>query len=83
MNPMISVTDSMRDRSRELLPEEKTAEKYGGHLSVSNRHHEENFVRVRIISEDPLAQDAYMVEPSLEDLLLYHFSEETSRKDHP
>ncbi|MCI8284429.1 MAG: ABC transporter ATP-binding protein [Firmicutes bacterium] len=81
--PMTSVTDSIRGRVWELFTDEKTAEKYGGHFSVVNLHHEENSVRLRIISEAPPAQDAYMVEPSLEDLFLYHFSEETSRKDQP
>lgn len=81
--PMASVTDSIRGRVWELFTDENTAEKYGRHFSVVNLHHEENSVRLRIISETPPARDAYMIEPSLEDLFLYHFGEETYGKDQP
>lgn len=81
--PMASVTDSIRGRVWELFTDENTAEKYSRHFSVVNLHHEENSVRLRIISETPPARDAYMIEPSLEDLFLHHFGEETYGKDQP
>ena len=40
-------------------------------------HHENNMVRLRIVAEAAPTADAYTVEPSLEDLFLYHFGEDT------
>ena len=40
------------------------------------RHHENNMVRLRIVSDTAPAAEAVTVEPSLEDLFLYHFGED-------
>ena len=42
-----------------------------------NLHHENDMVRLRMIEETAPREDAQIVEPSLEDLFLYHFTEET------
>ena len=74
--PMATVTDSIRGKVWELLVDEKTATEYSKNYSVVNLHHENNMVRLRIVNENAPRIDAKTVEPSLEDLFLYHFGEE-------
>lgn len=74
--PMATVTDSIKGKVWELLVDERTATEYSRKFSVVNLHHENNMVRLRIIDENAPSADAQTVEPSLEDLFLYHFGEE-------
>ena len=55
---------------------ERDAAKYSRNLRVVNLHHEGNQVRLRIVEDEAPTPDAHNVEPSLEDLFLYHFSED-------
>ena len=75
--PMETVTDSMKGKVWELLTDERTAEEYNNQFAVVNLHHENNSVRLRIVSDITPSEDAQNVQPSLEDLFLYHFGEET------
>lgn len=70
--PMSTVTDSIRGKVWELLVDERTAAEYSRKFSVVNLHHENNMVRLRMIEETAPGEDAQAVEPSLEDLFLYH-----------
>ena len=74
--PMATVTDGIRGKVWEVLADDRQAAEYSGRFSVVNLHHENNMVRLRIISESAPAANAVAVEPSLEDLFLYHFGEE-------
>lgn len=74
--PMATVTDGIRGKVWEVLADDRQAAEYSERFSVVNLHHENNMVRLRIISENVPAADAVAVEPSLEDLFLYHFGEE-------
>ncbi len=74
--PAETVTNSMEGKVWELLTDERTAGKYNRHFSVVNLHHENGFVRLRIVSDTAPDADAKPVSPSLEDLFLYHFGEE-------
>uniref|UniRef100_UPI004056E454 ABC transporter ATP-binding protein n=1 Tax=Agathobacter sp. TaxID=2021311 RepID=UPI004056E454 len=75
--PMETVTDGIKGKVWELLTDERTAEEYNNQFAVVNLHHENNSVRLRILSDIAPSEDAQNVEPSLEDLFLYHFGEET------
>ena len=75
--PMETVTDGMKGKVWELLTDERTAEEYNNQFAVVNLHHENNSVRLRIVSDIAPSEDAQNVQPSLEDLFLYHFGEET------
>ena len=75
--PMETITDGIKGKVWELLTEERTAEEYNSRFAVVNLHHENNSVRLRIVSDIAPSVDAQNVEPSLEDLFLYHFGEET------
>ena len=75
--PMATVTDNIRGKVWEILVDERNADEYSRKLSVVNLHHENNKVRLRIIDEIAPMDDAIAVSPSLEDLFLYHFGEET------
>ena len=75
--PMETVTDGIKGKVWELLTDERTAEEYNSRFAVVNLHHENNSVRLRIVSDIAPSVDAQNVEPSLEDLFLYHFGEET------
>ena len=75
--PMDTVTDSIRGKVWEFLADNRKAAEYSRTFSVVNLHHENNMVRLRIVAEAAPTADAYTVEPSLEDLFLYHFGEDT------
>lgn len=79
--PMSTVTDSIRGKVWELLVDERTAAEYSRKFSVVNLHHENNMVRLRMIEETAPGEDAQAVEPSLEDLFLYHFGEEADQQE--
>ena len=78
--PMSTVTDGIRGKVWEVLVNDRDAAEYSRHFSVVNLHHENNKVRLRIVDETAPAVDAYTVEPSLEDLFLYHFGEEVQNE---
>lgn len=74
--PMVTVTDGIRGKVWEILADDREAAKYNREYCVVNLRHENDKVRLRIVNETAPAEDAYSVEPSLEDLFLYHFGEE-------
>ena len=78
--PMSTVTDGIRGKVWEVLVNDRDVAEYSRHFCVVNLHHENNKVRLRIVDETAPAVDAYTVEPSLEDLFLYHFGEETQNE---
>ena len=75
--PMATVTDNIRGKVWEILVDERNTDEYSRKFSVVNLHHENNKVRLRIIDDIAPMDDAIAVSPSLEDLFLYHFGEET------
>ena len=79
--PMSTVTDSIKGKVWELFVDEKAAAEYSRKFSVVNLHHENNMVRLRMIEETAPREDAQTVEPSLEDLFMYHFGEETEGQE--
>ena len=79
--PMNTVTDSIKGKVWELLVEEREAAEYSRNFSVVNLHYENDMVRLRMIEETAPREDAWIAEPNLEDLFLYHFGEETRRQE--
>lgn len=73
---MEEFTDSIRGKVWEVLVDDREADRYSRNLRVVNLHHEGNQVRLRMVEDTAPAPDARAVEPSLEDLFLYHFGEE-------
>ena len=71
--PVEEVTDSIRGKVWEILVNEREAAGYSRTLRVVNLHHEGRQVRLRIVEDHAPAPGAQNVEPSLEDLFLYHF----------
>lgn len=67
------VTDSIRGKVWEFLADEREAARYSRTMRVVNLHHEGKQVRLRIVEDSAPAPGAQNVEPSLEDLFLYHF----------
>lgn len=78
--PMSTVTDGIRGKVWEILADSRKADEYSSRFCVVNLHHENNQVRLRIVNETAPAADACIVEPSLEDLFLYHFGEEVQNE---
>lgn len=74
--PMATVTDGIEGKVWELVADERTVEEYSRRFAVVNLHHENNSVRLRIVSDTAPSADAKTVSPSLEDLFLYHFGED-------
>ncbi|SUD26981.1 ABC transporter ATP-binding protein [Paenibacillus macerans] len=56
----------------------REAEEWNARYCVSNLRHEGNQVELRIVSPVKPSQDAVSVAPTLEDLYLYHFQDETA-----
>ena len=75
--PMATVTDGIKGKVWELLVDNRETDKYNGKFCVVNLHHENNKVRLRIVSDTAPSPEAITVEPSLEDLFLYYFEDET------
>ena len=78
--PMDTVTDHIKGKVWEILIDNREVPKYSRDFSVVNLHHENNMVRLRIVSDTAPAADAVTVEPSLEDLFLYHFGEDAQNE---
>lgn len=78
--PMETVTDGIKGKVWEFLVDNRKAEEYSRYLSVVNLHHENNMVRLRIVSDTAPTANAITVEPSLEDLFLYHFGEDSQHE---
>lgn len=74
--PMVTVADGIKGKVWEVLVDSRDATEYSKHFSVVNLHHENNMVRMRIVNDTSPATHANTVEPSLEDLFLYHFRDE-------
>ena len=81
--PMSAVTDSISGKVWELLVDDRETAEYSRRFSVVNLHHENGRVRLRMIHDTAPAADAITVQPSLEDLFMYHFGEasETERSE--
>lgn len=81
--PMETVTDVIKGKVWEFLIDQRKIAEYSQQFSVVNLHHENNKVRLRIISDRAPTAEAINVEPSLEDLFLYHFGEDAlSQRSH-
>lgn len=74
--PIETVTNSIQGKVWEVIVDARIAAQYSQNLRVVNRHHEGNLVRLRIVDDTAPAPNASIMEPSLEDLFLYHFSED-------
>lgn len=74
--PMNTITNCMEDKVWELLAAEHEVTEYNECFSVVNLHHENDTVRLRIVSDTAPSEKAVNVKPSLEDLFLYYFAEE-------
>ena len=78
--PMETITNNIQGKVWEILVDERQAAQYSKNLHVVNLHHEGNLVRLRIVDDTTPAPGASIVEPSLEDLFLYHFSEDAQNE---
>lgn len=74
--PAATVTDGINGKVWELLVDDREAAEYSSRFSIVNLHHENGRVRLRMIHETAPAAAAITVQPTLEDLFLYHFGEE-------
>ena len=68
------VTDSMRGKVWKFVVDERDADRVNERFCVANLHHLENGdVEVRVISNRQPSAEAVPVQPTMEDLYLYHF----------
>lgn len=77
--PVDTVTDHIRGKVWELIVDEREAAEYNNRFSLVNLHHEADKVRLRIVHDTAPATDAVSVPPSLEDLFLYYFGNESQQ----
>lgn len=75
--PMSAVTECIKGKVWEVLVDGREASDYSRRFFVVNLHHENDMVRLRIVNERVPVSGAISVEPSLEDLFLYQFREES------
>lgn len=76
--PMSAVTECIKGKVWEVLVDGREASDYSRRFFVVNLHHENDKVRLRIVNERVPVSGAINVEPSLEDLFLYQFREESN-----
>lgn len=76
--PMSAVTECIKGKVWEVLVDGREASDYSRRFFVVNLHHENDKVRLRIVNERVPISGAINVEPSLEDLFLYQFREESN-----
>lgn len=74
------LTDSIRDMVWEWETEEKNLGDLSQRYCIANAHHQNGKVNLRIISENLPHSSAVHVEPTLEDLYLEAFSDETRER---
>lgn len=75
--PMESVTDAIKGKVWEVLADSGETAKLSRRYPIVSLHHEGDRVRLRMVHDGSPTESAVAVEPSLEDLFLYHFGEET------
>lgn len=75
------ITASIQGYVWECRVDHKHAEQLNAKFTVSNLKHEGDQDMLRIVSEQKPCENAMQVEPTLEDLYLYYFSEEAARQD--
>lgn len=76
--PMSAVTECIKGKVWEVLVDGREASDYSRRFFVVNLHHENDMVRLRVVNERVPVSGAISVEPSLEDLFLYQFREESN-----
>ena len=68
------VTDSMRGKVWKFAVDERDADRVNERFLVANLHHlGDGNVEIRVISDRQPSSEAVPVQPTLEDLYLYHF----------
>ena len=68
------VTDSMLGKVWKYVADERDADRISERFCVANLHHlEDGNIEVRVISDDCPFAEAVPMQPTLEDLYLYHF----------
>lgn len=77
--PMDTVTDCIEGKVWEVLVDELNLAEYNSRFPVVNLHHEYGKVRLRIIHDTAPTIDAISAQPSLEDLFLYHFGDQSQQ----
>lgn len=70
------ITSSMQGHVWKCIVSPKEVDKLTVNFCVSNLRNEENDVELRIVSQNQPLPTATPIEPTLEDLYLYHFQEE-------
>ncbi len=72
--PVERVTDSMLGKVWKYVADERDAERISERFCVANLHHlEDGNIEVRVISDNRPFAEAVPMQPTLEDLYLYHF----------
>ena len=75
------ITASIQGYVWECRTDPRQAELLTAKYTVSNLRHEGDEDMLRIVSEEKPCENAVPMEPTLEDLYLYYFSEEAARQD--
>ena len=75
------ITASINGYVWECRADPREAELLSAKYTVSNIRHEGNQDMLRIVSEEKPCENAVQVEPTLEDLYLYYFSEEAAQQE--
>lgn len=70
------ITSSINGYVWECMVAPRQAERFNSEYTISNLRHEGSMDMLRIVSENRPTEDAVQVEPTLEDLYLFYFSEE-------
>ena len=78
--PMNTVAESIKGKVWEISVSQQEADKLNQSFCVVSLRHENGAVRLRIVHDTAPTTDAVTIEPSLEDLYLYHFQDQISER---
>lgn len=73
-----NIVETMKGQVWQCVMSPQAAEEFAQNMCVGNMKNEGGQVVLRVVSNEKPSPDAFLIEPTLEDLYLFHFREEKS-----
>lgn len=80
-DPPLILTEDIHGKVWNVVVDEDQADEYIENYQISNIYRENGKVHLRVIAKSLLEENGEMIQPNLEEVFLYHFSEDTKWSD--